>query len=85
MSPLRQLKLQRGPWRHSERFTQVHVAHEWNLTPSEFFALDPLNQAYMAQYTLSIDKMLQYERDKSERRLALQRHRSGRGAKGKGQ
>ena len=79
MSLLRQLKLQRGPWKHSERFTQVHVAHEWNLTPSEFFALDSFDQAYMAQYTLSIDKMLQYERDKAERKLALSRHRAGKG------
>jgi hypothetical protein len=63
---LAELRIERGPWTVGERFAAVETAHDWGLTPSQFWAASEDDQAYMMAYTRSVGQMARYERQVQE-------------------
>lgn len=39
------------------RFAELDIAHEWGMTPLQFFALSEIDQMYMAAYVLAKARM----------------------------
>ena len=68
---LSSLPVKRGRWRHSERFSEVHAAAKFGLTPSQFWECSIEDQAWMVQYCSSMTKMeawdAQQERGKASK------------------
>ena len=61
--PLEKLRVKKGRWRHSVRFSEVHAAHEWSMSPSEFWNCSEQDQAFMIQYCNTVRQMESWEHE----------------------
>lgn len=65
--------MKRGKWIHSVRFSEVHTAKAWGMSPSEFGALSSFDRAEMIVHDQEWDKMLQYESEQAEKKAIQDR------------
>jgi len=56
-------RLPEGDWKVSPVFTQVGAAHDWGMTPSEFYDLSKEDQGTMIAYTKTRRVMADVERN----------------------
>lgn len=80
---LNSLPIKMGLWSHSDRFFEVHTAHEWDLKPSQFYASSPDDKALMMAYVKTREMMSAWESQEQERKArasaAKAKNRAGAG------
>lgn len=59
------------------RFVEIHTAHEWHITPTEFYKLSPEDRSYMIAYTNTMSRMQTWESDERERESAIRNRPRG--------
>jgi hypothetical protein len=59
-------------WMHSIRLTEIHTAHDWGMSPSQFRALAWEDKAEMVAYDRTISKMQQYDAEQYQKEMKRQ-------------
>ena len=70
--PVHTLPQETSKWTASSRFTEVDIAFEWKMKPSEFWASSASDQAYMTEYI--IEKRLREAYDQRLQNEEMQRN-----------
>src|SRR5690554_6429659 len=76
-TPLASLAVEAGDWWFSRRFAEVDAAHDWGLTPSEFWAASEADQVYMLAYTRARARMSAWDAQQRAREMEKMRPRRG--------